>query len=659
MPNPPIILTQKFFEEPPFSPAPTYITSSACAYDPVRHGQNLETFQKHPDFAAFREHYFQLLDRLAALGNTPAMTVKQQKIFLQSINTFQYQHLFNLSYCDARTHALWNVTREHLEALVEILPTANLSITEKAGLLNELAPNLLVCVDGVISHLQDILKRVSNNQHSVIACAKEILCEQLILEFIRDYHAEQRPAMEVHYVNGLINQLALEFGLARRSHEQMVTSQNPLIQGSYPACRGYLLNKLPFALISYLTEQLRGAAEQALQIDATNPWRPFFEQLIAQFFDNSGLVHVLFSDSGKENPCLSIATELLSLQIADVCQRQGWLQLPDRQLLAQLPSGGYLYGLVTPQPWIWWQPWPEAPYETWKLPKAAQRLEHLQCSSPCQPLWHFACQQLISTDIDHYLQLLSTKPSMLSDINPQTNHLLYQALSHAKFIPSDFQLALFGTQALLQFFFRYPQTALRLLQYRQLCLFWQQDIPTFVTPEIVLSNLLNSQKSKLPETLLLALIDQSVNLNIQDARGSFLLIRAIADNQLKVVKRLLQFHELDINYQHPQNGQSALIAAVLAIPYHPELVDALLRCPKIKLEIKDNSGNCAIDYARLRNNQLAINALENHQPSALPLSIPVLINRISSFIQQETLSRPLCPLMQQLRSFWLYWHSLN
>jgi TPR repeat protein len=212
----------------------------------------------------------------------------------------------------------------------------------------------------VVSHLQGTIKAlISDSDSDLILRCKELLVEQLASDFVQDNkpsycetEEQYDKEMEVDNVNAFINYFADELGLIKRPR---VTTDAPLIQKNSAAGRQTLTEKLPVALVSYLSEELCLAGRQALQGGELKgePLQHFLETPLVTFFESSGIIRALVVQD-EESGHYAVPTHFDSLHwlVARHLMAQGWLQLQEPRLLLDQELGA-LYTLS--DYWFCWQ----------------------------------------------------------------------------------------------------------------------------------------------------------------------------------------------------------------------------------------------------------------------------------------------------------------
>jgi TPR repeat protein len=348
------LLTKKFL-----TPVTPWLSKIAITdpltlpYDELRHGNSINEFSKHPEFPAFSEKYYALLKQLLNTAVVLQLPSDNLKSLISNVNTF-VEHLFNPGYCDVYPALLWNSVREHLEAVVVLLRSEQISADRRLEVLKTLGPDMTECPGGVLTKLQNVIGTLLSHDTSILV-AKERLTEQLVIHFIQERQLCHIPEMEVHYVNAFINNLSDKLGLVLRSHERAVKTDHHTIQQNAKTCMDYVTQRLPGALVDYLADKLESEARKLFQAGKfiADNYQDFLSSSLGKFFDQSEVMSALLVEGDAIGEfALPSDKHLLKLEIARHLMRQQWLQPHADTPLVEVHQGT-LYALA--DRWFWWQ----------------------------------------------------------------------------------------------------------------------------------------------------------------------------------------------------------------------------------------------------------------------------------------------------------------
>jgi TPR repeat protein len=322
------ILTPRFFA--PLTPLLRQVTIPhplTIPYEALKHGKNIKEFCEHADFKGFSEKYHALIDQLLVVASALQLPAVYLENLKSGLDTFR-SALFMPDSCDLYPALVWNTLREHLEAVVVLLSDKQISAEERLEALKTLVLDMRHCPDGLVNTFQSVIDHLQDSESPILA-AKERLTEQLVIEFIRVRQLADNPGMEVHYVNAFMNTFSGQLGLNLREHEKRIGIDHLEIQHNATACLGYVIEKLPVALVGYLANELLLEAHKLFQDGKfiVNNYQDFLTSSLGKFFDQSGVMNALFLDGEAiEEYTLPSDTQLLQLEIARHLMRQGWLQ---------------------------------------------------------------------------------------------------------------------------------------------------------------------------------------------------------------------------------------------------------------------------------------------------------------------------------------------
>jgi uncharacterized protein len=272
-------------------------------YNVRQHGTPNE-FQQSPQFAAFRQEYEALLDRIVGFAKENSARIKPQ-LKNESVQSIEDAFLFlkGKIFVPAQDNSeskdialMYSEGKKILHEFARLLHTPIPFQTSVEAVCN-LSQNADECTNGFYLQLQEEVSRLKTSQSGtkgVVYRFKYQMANNLILQYMRDQKITVGDMYETHYVAAFYNHLAASVGLHKKEDAYLVDQAAEIskkIADHLEGCKAYVTRKLhPSALVNAVAseyiDKVRGVADSAGIEDLAAPIpgaavAPFFQSLHA------------------------------------------------------------------------------------------------------------------------------------------------------------------------------------------------------------------------------------------------------------------------------------------------------------------------------------------------------------------------------------------